>query len=97
MRIKNKIKKYVSLRYSRTELNSNDILLYKSAESRSGLLFVLHLRQKINNFIFSFFLVYNIKTYQVYIPVIHAILLVLMRFVIVQYYNIVALTTAQYD
>ena len=30
-----------------------------AAESRSGLLFVLHFRQKFNIFVFSFFLVYN--------------------------------------
>ena len=30
-----------------------------SAETQSGLPFVLHLRQKSNLFVFSFFLVYN--------------------------------------
>ena len=32
---------------------------YTSAETQSGLPFVLHLRQKSNLFVFSFFLVYN--------------------------------------
>ena len=32
---------------------------YISAETQSGLPFVLHLRQKCNLFVFSFFLVYN--------------------------------------
>ena len=31
----------------------------KTAETQSGLPFVLHLRQKCNLFVFSFFLVYN--------------------------------------
>ena len=33
--------------------------LNTSAETQSGLPFVLHLRQKCNFFVFSFFLVYN--------------------------------------
>ena len=35
------------------------LAIIQVAESRSGLLFVLHLRQKINIFVFSFFLVYS--------------------------------------
>ena len=42
-----------------------------TAESRSDLIFVLHLRQKINIFVCSFFL-FIIILDQVYIPVINS-------------------------
>ena len=41
------------------DLYADDTTIYYTAETQSGLPFVLHLRQKSNLFVFSFFLVYN--------------------------------------